>query len=257
MDRLPDATFVDPEFGLVGRRGDVGAPGAGRVGRRHRGRPRRPPPVRRRARGRRRGRPRHDLRRRHPDHRRGHRRRDHRRRGPPLRRALPGPRRAVRRPALEHRRVGGPGRGAGVLRAQLRHPSLRRRPRLGGRGLALAGGAGGPGRAGGPSSPAVAPTGPTRPGSRRRTPSASTRPSRSTPPTTCCRTPSDPDPLDPQVVVFEVPETRETGQMDVRTRLEGELVDDRQGGATGRGPGRKGAKAPRTARALVVQGAFV
>ena len=66
-----------------------------------------------------------------------------------------------------------------------------------------------------------------------------------------------PDPLDPQVVVFEVPETRETGQMDVRTRLEGELVDDRQGGATGRGPGRKGAKAPRTARALVVQGAFV
>ena len=30
-----------------------------------------------------------------------------------------------------------------------------------------------------------------------------------------------PDPLDPQVVVFEVPEDRETGQMDIRTRLEG------------------------------------
>jgi hypothetical protein len=55
-----------------------------------------------------------------------------------------------------------------------------------------------------------------------------------------------PDPLDPQVVVFEVPETRETGQMDVRTRLEGELAG-----------GRKGGGAPRTARALVVQGAFV
>lgn len=51
------------------------------------------------------------------------------------------------------------------------------------------------------------------------------------------------DPLDPQVVVFEVPEDREAGQMDVRTSLRGERVG---------GGGRS-----RTARALVVQGAFV
>lgn len=51
-----------------------------------------------------------------------------------------------------------------------------------------------------------------------------------------------PDPVDPQVVVFEVPEDREPGQMDIRTSLEGELQ--------GRGEGR-------TVRALVVQGAFV
>ena len=81
------------------------------------------------------------------------------------------------------------------------------------------------------------------PASRRRTPSASTSPSRCTPPTTCCPTPCEPDPLDPQVVVFEVPEDRETGQMDIRTRLTGELA----------GPRRRA----RTARALVVQGAFV
>ena len=52
----------------------------------------------------------------------------------------------------------------------------------------------------------------------------------------------EPDPLDPQVVVFEVPEDRQPGQMDIRTSLEGEL----------RGRGQD-----RTARALVVQGAFV
>jgi hypothetical protein len=51
-----------------------------------------------------------------------------------------------------------------------------------------------------------------------------------------------PDPLDPQVVVFEVPADRQPGQMDIRTRLEGEL----------QGPGRG-----RTVRALVAQGAFV
>lgn len=51
-----------------------------------------------------------------------------------------------------------------------------------------------------------------------------------------------PDPLDPQVVVFEVPEDRQPGQIDIRTRLEGEL----------RARGRD-----RTVRALVVQGAFV
>lgn len=51
-----------------------------------------------------------------------------------------------------------------------------------------------------------------------------------------------PDPLDPQVVVFEVPEDRQPGQMDIRTRLEGEV----------QGRGRA-----RTVRALVVQGAFV
>ena len=54
--------------------------------------------------------------------------------------------------------------------------------------------------------------------------------------------PAQADPRDPQVVVFEVPEDREPGQMDIRTSLEGELQ--------GRGQGR-------TARALVVQGAFV
>lgn len=58
-----------------------------------------------------------------------------------------------------------------------------------------------------------------------------------------------PDPLDPQVVVFEVPEDRETGQMDVRTRLEGTLE--------GRATGGKGGAKDRTATALVVQGAFV
>lgn len=52
----------------------------------------------------------------------------------------------------------------------------------------------------------------------------------------------EPDLLDPQVVVFEVPEDRAPGQMDIRTRLTGEL--DARGGT-------------RTARALVVQGAFV
>lgn len=57
---------------------------------------------------------------------------------------------------------------------------------------------------------------------------------------------TQPDPLDPQVVVFEVPEDRQTGQLDIRTRLEGKLQD-------GAGRGTKG----RTARALVVQGAFV
>ncbi|KRF35282.1 hypothetical protein [Nocardioides sp. Soil805] len=52
----------------------------------------------------------------------------------------------------------------------------------------------------------------------------------------------EPDLLDPQVVVFEVPQDRGTGQMDIRTGLTGELQ--------GRG-------GTRTARALVVQGAFV
>jgi hypothetical protein len=52
----------------------------------------------------------------------------------------------------------------------------------------------------------------------------------------------EPDPFDPQVVVFEVPADRQTGQMDIRTKLTGELE---QRGRT------------RTARALVVQGAFV
>ncbi len=52
----------------------------------------------------------------------------------------------------------------------------------------------------------------------------------------------EPDAFDPQVVVFEVPVDRETGQMDIRTRLTGTLE--------GRGK-------PRTAEALVVQGAFV
>jgi hypothetical protein len=51
-----------------------------------------------------------------------------------------------------------------------------------------------------------------------------------------------PDPLDPQVVVFEVPEDRQPGQIDIRTRLECDL----------QGRGRD-----RTVRALVVQGAFV
>jgi hypothetical protein len=63
-----------------------------------------------------------------------------------------------------------------------------------------------------------------------------------------------PDPLDPQVVVFEVPEDRGTGQMDVRTSLRGTLVE------TGRGAGKgndRAGRTPRTARALVVQGAFV
>lgn len=54
--------------------------------------------------------------------------------------------------------------------------------------------------------------------------------------------PTQADPRDPQVVVFEVPEDREPGQLDIRSRLAGELQ--------GRGQGR-------TARALVVQGAFV
>lgn len=53
---------------------------------------------------------------------------------------------------------------------------------------------------------------------------------------------AEPDPLDPQVVVFEVPADRGPGQLDIRSRLTGELQD-------GRGT--------RTARALVVQGAFV
>lgn len=52
----------------------------------------------------------------------------------------------------------------------------------------------------------------------------------------------EPDPLDPQVVVFEVPADRETGQLDIRSQLTGELRDGRR---------------TRTARALVVQGAFV
>lgn len=61
---------------------------------------------------------------------------------------------------------------------------------------------------------------------------------------------TDPDPLDPQVVVFEVPEDRETGQLDIRTRLEGRLQD-------GAGRGARGRPGARTVRALVVQGAFV
>ncbi len=52
----------------------------------------------------------------------------------------------------------------------------------------------------------------------------------------------EPDPLDPQVVVFEVPADRGAGQLDIRSRLTGELQDGRR---------------TRTARALVVQGAFV
>jgi hypothetical protein len=52
----------------------------------------------------------------------------------------------------------------------------------------------------------------------------------------------EPDLLDPQVVVFEVPADREGGQLDVRSRLTGTREDGRR---------------TVTARALVVQGALV